>query len=608
MSIINLLPDHIANQIAAGEVIQRPASVVKELLENAVDAGATQIQLVVKDAGKTLIQVLDNGKGMDAQDAENCFLRHATSKLQTAADLFALQTKGFRGEALASIAAIAHVCLKTKQEHQDTGIQIEIEGNQIKHKQEVLCNQGASFEVKNLFYNVPARRNFLKSDAIELGHIQTEFERVALAHPELQMSFLHNGQDVLQLPAGNSRMRIAAIFGKGSNEKLVPIEEQTDIVRVSGYVGKPELAKKSRGEQYLFVNQRFFKDPYFHHAITKAYDGMISEKHHASYCIFLEVDPQKIDVNIHPTKTEIKFEEDRFIYSILLSSVRQALGKHNIFPTLDFETESAFEVPSEVRKTEPIAPQIVVNPTYNPFQSTSAQTSSSSGASAKNYSTALRQEGFGNTPPSPEDWQQFYQIEEQTPVQNQAIFEEETQAKQFLLHDKYLVSPTKSGFLFIDIRRAKNRILFDELIQHFVAQPLASQQLLFPIERSLAKEAKLTWQSQQSLWSQLGFSFEISEDQLQISAVPALLSAVDLESCLDELTAAATYTDIESGDIAHFIVAKLAFIGSKNYSIQHSEEVEHFIDTLFQSPQHTTTPNGKPIMFTLGFDEIAKKL
>jgi len=605
MSIINLLPDHIANQIAAGEVIQRPASVVKELLENAVDAGATHIQLIVKDAGKTLIQVLDNGNGMDSQDAENCFLRHATSKLQTATDLFALQTKGFRGEALASIAAIAHVCLKTKQENQDTGIQIEIEGNQIKNRQEVICNKGASFEVKNLFYNVPARRNFLKSDAIELGHIQTEFERVALAHPELHMSFQHNGQDILQLPAGNSRMRIAAIFGKGSNEKLVPIEEQTDIVRVNGYIGKPEMAKKSRGEQYLFVNQRFFKDPYFHHAITKAYDGMISEKHHASYCIFLEVDPQKIDVNIHPTKTEIKFEEDRFIYSILLSSVRQALGKHNIFPTLDFESESAFEVPSEVRKSEPVAPQISVDPSYNPFQSTSA---SAPRGNNQNYSNALRQEGFGSTPPSPEDWQQFYQIEEQTSVQNETIFEEDTQVKQFLLHDKYLVSPTKSGFLFIDIRRAKNRILFDELIQHFVAQPLASQQLLFPIERTLAKEAKLTWQSQKNLWTQLGFGFEISEDQLQIMAVPALLSAVDLEYCIDELTAAATYSDIESGDIAHFIVAKLAFIGSKNYSIQHNEEVEHFIDTLFQSPQHTTTPNGKPIMFTLGFDELAKKL
>ncbi|MFM7643413.1 MAG: DNA mismatch repair endonuclease MutL, partial [Sphingomonadales bacterium] len=370
MSIIQLLPDHIANQIAAGEVIQRPASVVKELLENAVDAGATQIQLVVKDAGKTLIQVLDNGKGMDVQDAENCFLRHATSKLKSASDLFALQTKGFRGEALASIAAIAHVSLKTQQHEQQTGIQIDIEGNQIKSKKEVICKAGASFEVKNLFYNVPARRNFLKSDTIELGHIQTEFERVALAHPEIQFSFQHNGQELYHLPSGHLRMRLATILGKGSNEKLVPIDEQTEIVRIIGYVGKPELSKKSRGEQYLFVNQRFFKDPYFNHAISKAYEGMISDKHHASYCIFLEVDPQKIDVNIHPTKTEIKFEEDRFIYSILLSSVRQALGKHNIFPTLDFESESAFEVPSEIRKSEPIVPQIDVDPTYNPFQTT----------------------------------------------------------------------------------------------------------------------------------------------------------------------------------------------------------------------------------------------
>jgi DNA mismatch repair protein MutL len=607
MSIINLLPDHIANQIAAGEVIQRPASVVKELLENAVDAGATQIQLVVKDAGKTLIQVLDNGKGMDAQDAQKCFLRHATSKLQTAADLFALQTKGFRGEALASIAAIAHVCLKTRQESQDIGIQIEIEGNQIKHKEEVICQKGSSFEVKNLFYNVPARRNFLKSDAIELGHIQTEFERVALAHPAIQFSFQHNGQDIMQLAAGNNRMRIAAVFGKGSNEKLVPIEEHTDIVRVSGYIGKPEMAKKSRGEQYLFVNDRFFKDPYFHHAITKAYDGMISEKHHASYCIFLEVDPQKIDVNIHPTKTEIKFEEDRFIYSILLSSVRQALGKHNIFPTLDFESENAFEVPSDVRKSEPIAPQILVNPSYNPFQSTLHQSSKSSGG-AKNYSSALQQEGFGSTPPSPEDWQQFYQITQQETAENQEIFETDTSSKQFLLHDKYLVSPTKSGFLIIDINRAQNRILFDELIQRFVAQPLASQQLLFPIERSLAKDAKLTWQSQKSLWNQLGFVFELAEDILQIKAIPALLSSLDLDLCLDELTDAAAYQDIDSGDVAHFIVAKLAYLGAKHFKLQHAEEVEHFIETLFQSSQHTTTPNGKPIMFTLGFDELAKKL
>jgi len=604
MSIIQLLPDHIANQIAAGEVIQRPASVAKELLENAVDAGATQIQLVVKDAGKTLIQVLDNGKGMDVQDAENCFLRHATSKLKSASDLFALQTKGFRGEALASIAAIAHVSLKTQQHEQQTGIQIDIEGNQIKSKKEVICKAGASFEVKNLFYNVPARRNFLKSDTIELGHIQTEFERVALAHPEIQFSFQHNGQELYHLPSGHLRIRLATILGKGSNEKLVPIDEQTEIVRIIGYVGKPELSKKSRGEQYLFVNQRFFKDPYFNHAISKAYEGMISDKHHASYCIFLEVDPQKIDVNIHPTKTEIKFEEDRFIYSILLSSVRQALGKHNIFPTLDFESESAFEVPSEIRKSEPIVPQIDVDPTYNPFQTTTRHggTSGSSG-----FSPALQQAGFANQNSSPEDWQAFYQITETREEQPVEIFETQQAAHQFLLHDKYLVSPTKSGFLIIDIRRAKNRMIFDELIQQFVSQPLSSQALLFPIEKPLAKAAKLTWQGQQSLWNQLGFYFQIQDDQLILEAVPALLSQADLDPCLDELTDAASYADISGGDIAHFLVAKLAYFGSKPFRLQHKEEIEHFVEALFQCPQHSHTPNGKAVMYTLGFDELAKK-
>lgn len=603
MSIIHLLPDHIANQIAAGEVIQRPASVVKELLENAVDAGATHIQLVVKDAGKTLIQVLDNGKGMDAQDAVKCFLRHATSKLHQASDLFALQTKGFRGEALASIAAIAHVSLRTQQADQQTGIQIDIEGNQIKKQQEVVCQKGASFEVKNLFYNVPARRNFLKSDTIELGHIQTEFERVALAHPDLQFSFQHNGQEIYNLPTGNLRMRLSAILGKGSNEKLVPIEEHTDIVRINGYIGKPELAKKSRGEQFLFVNQRFFKDPYFNHAIAKAYDGMISEKHHASYCIFLEVDPQKIDVNIHPTKTEIKFEEDRFIYSILLSSVRQALGKHNVFPTLDFEADSAFDVPSAVRKSEPVVPKIVVDPTYNPFQSTQRP---NTGSSSKNYSPALQHEGFGHPAPSPQDWQEFYQITTEPEVAPAELFAEHQPAHQFLLHDKYLVSPTKSGFLMIDIRRAKNRMLFDELLQQFVAQPLASQTLLFPIEKPLAKAAKLTWQGQQSLWNQLGFYFQIQDDQLILEAVPGLLSQVDLDACIDELTDAAAYSDISSGDIAHFLVAKLAYYGSKQFKL-HYQEIEHFIETLFQCPQHSTTPSGKATMYTLGFDELAKK-
>ncbi len=603
MSIIHVLPDHIANQIAAGEVIQRPASVVKELLENAVDAGASQIYLIVKDAGKTLIQVVDNGKGMDATDAEKCFLRHATSKLSSAKDLFQLQTKGFRGEALASIAAIAHVTLKTKQAEQETGIKIEVEGNQIKSKNPAICDNGASFEVKNLFYNVPARRNFLKSDQIELSHIQNEFERVALAHPDLGFFFIHNNQEILTLPAGNLRMRVSGILGRSSNEKLVPIEENTDIVRVSGYVGKPDMAKKTRGEQYLFVNQRYFKEPYFHHAITKAFEGMISEKHHASYCIFLDVDPQKIDVNIHPTKTEIKFEEDRFIYSILLSSVRQALGKHNIFPTLDFEQDTAFDVPLAVRKLEPTEPQIVVDPSYNPFESTKQAVSNSSSS----YSSAIKSAGFEKQTIDAAAWQNFYQIEDQEVSQQQEIFSEQQNHANYLIHDKYLISPSKSGFLVIDIKRAKNRILFDQMLQQFVAQPLSSQQLLFPLERELSGEAKLSWSAQQSLWQQLGFMYEIQDEQLLIQGVPSLLTEQHLDECLDQLTDAANYRDIDSGDIAHFLVAKLAYFAAKNFKITQQEEALALVENLFQCAQHSHTPGGKMIMSTLTFDELAKK-
>jgi DNA mismatch repair protein MutL len=603
MSIIHVLPDHIANQIAAGEVIQRPASVVKELLENAVDAGASQIYLIVKDAGKTLIQVVDNGKGMDVTDAQKCFQRHATSKLSNAKDLFHLKTKGFRGEALASIAAIAHVTLKTKQAHHETGIKIEVEGNQIKSKTPAICDNGASFEVKNLFYNVPARRNFLKSDQIELGHIQNEFERVALAHPDLGFYFIHNSQEILTFPPGNLRMRVSGILGRSSNEKLVPIEESTDIVRVSGYVGKPDMAKKTRGEQYLFVNQRYFKEPYFHHAITKAFEGMISDKHHASYCIFLEVDPQKIDVNIHPTKTEIKFEEDRFIYSILLSSVRQALGKHNIFPSLDFDQDNAFDVPLEVRKSDPIEPKINVNPSYNPFDRLQNQGSQS----VSNFSAAIQSAGFEKQNQDASAWQNFYDIEEKSEVQQQEIFTEQQFNTTYLLHDKYLLSPSKSGFLVIDVKRAQNRILFDHLMQQFVAQPLSSQQLLFPIERELSGEAKLTWGSHQSLWQQLGFSYELQNTILSINGVPSLLTEQQLDDCIDQLTDAASYRDIDSGDVAHFLVSKLAHFAAKNYKLNNHEEAKLFVEELFQCEQHSHTPSGKTIMSTLTFEELAKK-
>jgi DNA mismatch repair protein MutL len=606
MSIIQLLPEHITNQIAAGEVIQRPASVVKELMENSIDAGAQFVQLHVKDAGKTLIQVVDDGDGMTPEDAVKCFQRHATSKLKSADDLFRLQTKGFRGEALASIASIAHVSMRTKKAENDTGTLIEVEGNTIKTNEQIVCSKGTVFEVKNLFYNVPARRNFLKSESIEFGHIRDEFERVALAHPDIKFSLHHNGQETYQLQAGVLRMRVASIFGRNSNERLVPIEEQTNIVSIKGFLGKPDAAKKTRGEQFFFVNNRFFKDSYFHHAINKAFDGMISDKHYPSYCIYLDVDPSKIDVNIHPTKTEIKFEEDRFIYSILLSSVRQALGKYNIFPTLDFEAETSFDVPSSFRKTEPVEPQIMVDPSFNPFQTQKY----SGGSTGNGFSKALKNEGFGQAMPSPTDWEQFYQIEEENSgqgmISTQTIgFQEENEVGNFLIHDRYVFSPTKSGLLVIDVKRAKWRILYTELIGRFIHQALDSQQMLFPIEKELSRIEMDLWVSNEKLLKQLGFQCEYQHETLFIHGVPTVISENSIDSCVDSLLSDLQDRDIDQGDVAHHLVRRLTQNASKDAVIRHPEEAQKLIEALFQCEEHTLAPNGKKIMHTLLLTDIS---
>ena len=486
MGLIQRLPEHIANQIAAGEVIQRPASVVKELMENAIDASSTSVIVVIKDAGRTLIQVIDDGDGMQEEDASACFLRHATSKISSANDLFQLQTKGFRGEALASIAAIAHVQLKTKHKDQtETGILLNIEGNTIKNTEKTVCPKGSSFEVKNLFYNVPARRNFLKSDTVELGHIREEFERIVLAHPEIRFSLHHNTQEIYNLQSSNLRKRVVDILGKSNNERLVPLEEQTNIVKISGFIGKPETARKTRGEQFFFVNNRFFKDAYFHHAVIKAFEGLIPERTFPCYFIFFEIDTAKIDVNIHPTKTEIKFEEDRFIYSILLSSIKQSLGKYNIFPTMDFELDTSFDIPSSLRKTDPVEPQIVVNPNFNPFQETNTTARSNGGT----FSEGLKNQGFGRENPNEKDWANFYYIKEEENIENLELeLKEELDSDQnFLIRGKYLISNCRSGLLIIDVKRATERILYDELMSKFIHQPIVSQQLLFPFEKPLAK-------------------------------------------------------------------------------------------------------------------------
>ena len=374
--IIQLLPDHVANQIAAGEVVQRPASVVKELLENAIDAGSTNIKLIVKDAGKTLIQVIDNGKGMSPTDARLSFERHATSKIRSAEDLFNLNTKGFRGEALASIAAIAHVDLKTKQEQEELGTHIEIEGSEIKSQEVTVTPKGTSLSVKNLFFNIPARRNFLKSNNVELRHIIDEFHRVALAHPDIAFTMHHNGSENFNLPISNYRQRVVNIFGGKTNEKLVPVEEDTQVLKISGFVGKPEFAKRTKNEQFFFVNNRFIKSAYLNHAINSAYEGLLKEGSYPSYFLKLTVDPKTIDINIHPTKTEIKFDDEHTLYAILRSSVKHSLGQFNIAPVLDFNRDNNLDTPYDYKHKSAKTPTVEVDRTFNPFREETSTTKS----------------------------------------------------------------------------------------------------------------------------------------------------------------------------------------------------------------------------------------
>ncbi len=609
--VIKLLPDHIANQIAAGEVIQRPASVVKEMVENAIDAGATKVDVIIKAAGKTLIQIIDNGKGMSIFDARMCFERHATSKVSKAEDLFALTTKGFRGEALASIAAIAHVTLKTKQEEDQVGNLIQIEGSKVTEQEPIVCPNGSSFEVKNLFYNVPARRNFLKSDAVEFGHILDEFNRIVLTHPEVAFSLKHNDNEIFNLPAVNQKKRIVDVLGKKSNDQLVPIEENTDIVSITGFVGKPEFAKKTRGEQFLFVNNRFFKDSYFHHAITKAFDGLIQHKTHPSYFLYLTIDPQKIDVNVHPTKTEIKFEEDRLIYAILVSSIRQALGKYNVAPTLDFERETSFDLPLSMMNEIPVEPTIKVNENYNPFNTTTSAPSSSK-SSSYGFTNAIKSEGFGNKEITQKDWSHFYNIQEETPIVEDKVeidFEEPVElSKDYILRGNFIITTCKSGLLAIHYRRSYERIVYDQLMSAFISNPIHSQQLLFPYEKEISGSEKNHWLSHATMLNRLGFDSEFSENTLLLKAVPTILQEENINKCIDVILDNIAFREIEKGDIAHILIQSIAYAASqKKNIISTKESIEALIDQLFNCPEHAHTPNGKKIMQTIPIEEITNK-
>ncbi|MGZ5283267.1 MAG: DNA mismatch repair endonuclease MutL, partial [Bacteroidia bacterium] len=494
--IIKLLPDNIANQIAAGEVVQRPASVVKELLENSVDAGSQNIKLFVKNGGKTLIQVIDDGCGMSETDARMCFERHATSKIQQLNDLYEIYTLGFRGEAMASIAAVAQVELKTKRRTEDVGTHIHIENSEVISQEPCACPEGSSIAVKNLFYNVPARRNFLKSNPVELRHIVDEFLRVALANPEISFSFTNENEEVYHLKGGNLKQRIIGIWGKKYEEALVPIEETTDILTIRGFIGKPDWARKTRGEQFFFANNRFIKNNYLNHALQSAYEGLLPADAFPFYTIFLQLPPSKIDINVHPTKTEIKFENEKAIYAILQSAVRKSLSQYHIAPTLNFDEEMSIRTPErEMPRQNPYTQQNqnswipTSQPGYNPDRNTSQnQRQNVYMPAQKNASGYQNSNPFQQQKAKPEEWEELYKVlsmatpEEEPHAETETLIEgEETAQKPVLqLNQKYIVSSIRSGLMIVHQQLAHERVLYEKYLHVLAEAKSYSQRLLFP--------------------------------------------------------------------------------------------------------------------------------
>ena len=494
--IIQLLPDHVANQIAAGEVVQRPASVVKELLENSIDANATAIKLILKDAGKTLIQVIDDGKGMSTTDARLSFERHATSKIKAAEDLFQLHTKGFRGEAMASIAAIAHVEMKTKQDTQELGTHIKIEGSKVSYQEMIATPTGTNIAVKNLFYNIPARRNFLKSDTVETRHIIDEFQRVSLAHPEISFSLHHNENEVYHIKNSNLRKRIVAIFGAKMNEKLVPVSEETEMISMKGFVAKPAFSKKKRGEQFFFVNNRFVKSPYLHHAVSAAFDGLLEHGSHPSYFLYLTVPTKSIDINIHPTKTEIKFDDEKAVYAILRATIKHSLGQYNVAPVLDFNRDATLDTPYNfnTKTSKPSEPKISVDPDFNPFKE----------RKQKEIHFPYKREKNN------ENWESLYATTDEVAQQESLFHQENVQEanKTLQIQRKYLLSSIKSGVVLIHQSLAHQRVLFEEFLENTTVKEVHSQQLLFPITISFSSaEIEMIYTLKSEL-ENVGFHFD----------------------------------------------------------------------------------------------------
>ncbi|MDO6738297.1 DNA mismatch repair endonuclease MutL [Wenyingzhuangia sp. 2_MG-2023] len=548
--IIQLLPDHVANQIAAGEVVQRPASVVKELLENAIDAGAKNIHLILKDAGKTIIQVIDDGSGMSETDARLCFERHATSKIREAEDLFNLTTKGFRGEAMASIAAIAQIEMKTKLADKELGTCINIEASKITNQELVTIPAGTNTAVKNLFFNIPARRNFLKSDAVETRHIIDEFQRVALVHFDVAFVLNHNNSEIFNLPSGNLKQRIVNIFGHKTNERLIPIDEETDLISVHGFIMKPEFSKKKRGEQFFFVNDRFIKSPYLHHAINAAFDGLLERGNHPGYFLYLKVPTHTIDINIHPTKTEVKFDNEKVLYEIIRAAVKHSLGQFNMMPSLDFTKDKNLETPYEYKDAPIKAPKIEVDPDFNPFKTENyfnpfEETKNKPLASSNNTKTNFR-ENHASSKKKEGNWEALYHGIESianTEIDTQKLAPQLFETKEsnlvrdtFQIQNKYILSNLNTGTYLVHQHLAHQRVLYENFLANITVKEASSQQLLFPININYsAQEIHILKNIKEELES-TGFLFEsITKDAVVVSGIPTTITESQISMVFEQL-------------------------------------------------------------------------
>ncbi|MCE1198382.1 MAG: DNA mismatch repair endonuclease MutL [Marinilabiliales bacterium] len=620
--IIRLLPDSVANQIAAGEVIQRPASVVKELVENAMDAGAEQITVHVKDAGRTLIQVIDNGKGMSPTDARMAFERHATSKIREANDLFAIRTMGFRGEALASIASVADVELKTRQRGEELGTYLHILGSVVQKQQLDPCPEGSNFSVKNLFFNVPARRKFLKSNSSELKNIISELQRVALANPAIAISLLQNQSPVFELPPENVHKRIVSLFGKGINNSLTPVETETTLVKISGFIGQPKYAKKSFGEQFFFVNGRFMKHPFFHKAVMNGYDKLLLPDCIPSYFLYFEVDPASIDINIHPTKTEIKFEDEMAIWQILQAAIREAIGKYNLMPAIDFDQRGSIDIPiMPGRGSHFEMPGIEVDRFYNPFHTESQgwkpgyQRESVPNQWEQLYGGLEKKEfAPGLFPPVVERESIAFRSREESMLSGESASDPQslaTGATFLQLKNRYLLTPVKSGLMIIDQREAHARILYEKFVQMFGSHLSASQRLLFPPVLELSPADAEILQALRQELQQLGFEIRAEAGNLfYIDGTPAVLSHLDAKELLDQVIASFQEQPV---DLMEEVRGQLALILAQSSAVHYGvalkqEEMNHLFNQLFACQSPAYSPSGKRILTILPMAEIENML